>query len=134
MIKRTSPSVLLLSYHEVQDLIDWNEYNVVYPSLFSPSACVSPSDPSLTVDRVLEVMGKVQEWRMVGEELVVPRSKVDEIEEQSSTEMEKRLELGRYWVNTHPDPSWEQLGTLLYSWGEERAAMVVKQYLPPQGM
>ena len=71
---------------------------------------------------------------MVGEELVVPSSKLDEIEEQSSTEMEKCLELGRYWVNTHPDPSLEQLGRVFYGTREERAAMMVKQYLPPQGM
>ena len=112
----------------------WNEYNVVYSSLFSPSACVSPSDPTLTVDRVLEVMGKVQEWEKVGHWLIVPLSKQQEIKEQSSTEMEKRLKLGRYWVNTHPGPSWEQLGAALYGNGEERAATIVKQYLPPQGM
>ena len=83
---------------------------------------------------MLEVMGKVQEWDSVGGKLSVSYSKRQEIREQSSTEMEKSLELGRYWVNTHPDPSWEQLGTALYRSGEERAAMMVKQYLPPQGM
>ena len=95
---------------------------------------VSPSDPSLTVDSVLEVMRKVQKWYEVGGTLDVPDSKLIEIDEQSSTEMEKHLELGKYWVNTHPDPSWEQLSRALYERGEERAAMVVKQYLPPQGM
>ena len=79
-------------------------------------------------------MGKVQDWEMVGLGLGVPLSKRQEIKEQSSTEMEQRLTLGRYWLNTHPDPSWEKLGTALYKRGEERAAMMVKQYLPPQGM
>ena len=82
------------------------------------------------MDSVLEVMGKVQNWRLVGDWLDVPDSKLDEIEEQSSTEME----LTRYWLNTDPDPSWEKLGTALYNSGEERAATMVKQYLPPQGM
>ena len=84
----------------------------------------------------MEVMGKVQEWRVVGGifGLGVPDSKLDEIEEQSSTEMEQCLTLGRYWLNTHPDPSWEKLGRALYDSGEERAATMVKQYLPPQGM
>ena len=95
---------------------------------------VSPSDPSLTVDSVLEVMRKVQKWYEVGGALNVPDSKLIEIDEQSSTEMEKHLELGKYWVNTYPDPSWEQLSRALYERGEERATMVVKQYLPPQGM
>ena len=100
----------------------------------SDAACVSPSDHSLTVDSVLEVMGKVQEWELLGIELEVPLSKRQEIEEVSSTEEEKSHQVGRYWVNTHPDPSWEELGRVLYERGEETAAMMVKQYLPPQGM
>ena len=92
------------------------------------------SDSTLTVDNVLEVMGKVQKWYWVGYDLQVPSSKRDEIEEQSSTETEKSHQVGRYWVNTHPDPSWEELGKALYRNGEETAAMMVKQYLPPQGM
>ena len=79
-------------------------------------------------------MGKVREWYDVGDALGVPDSKLDEIEEQSSTEEEKSHQVGRYWVNTHPDPSWEELGKALYRSGEETAAMMMKQYLPPQGM
>ena len=100
----------------------------------SDAACVSPSDSTLTVDSVLEVMGKVQKWYRVGYELDVPSSKLDKIKEQSSTEIEKSHQVGRYWVNTHPNPSWEELGRVLYERGEETAAMMVKQYLPPQGM
>ena len=86
------------------------------------------------MDSVLEVMGKVEEWDGVGLELGVPGSKRTEIKEQSSTEMEQHLALTRYWINTDPDPSWEKLGKALYNSGEERAATVMKQYLPPQGM
>ena len=101
-----------------------------------PLPLVSPSDSTLTVDSVLEVMGKVENWKKVGGifGLDVPDSKRDEIEEQSSTEIEKSHQLGRYWVNTHPDPTWKELGKALYRSGEETAAMMVKQYLPPQGM
>ena len=99
-----------------------------------PLPLVSPSDSTLTVDSVLEVMGKVQKWELVGVDLGLPYSKRQEIKEQSSTEIEKSHQVGRYWVNTHPDPSWEELGRVLYMNGEETAAMMVKQYLPPQGM
>ena len=99
-----------------------------------PLPLVSPSDSTLTVDRVLEVMGKVQRWYRVGKELGVPSSMLDKIEEQSSTEIEKSHQVGRYWVNTHPDPSLERLGRALYYYGEETAGMMLKQYLPPQGM
>jgi len=95
---------------------------------------LSPADTSLTVDSVLEVMGKVQEWEKVGDELNVPDSKLDEIKVQPSTEIEKSHQVGRYWVNTHPDPSWEKLGEVLYERGEATAAIMLKHYLPPQGM
>ena len=116
-----------------------NNYNVFFAHCSPrcpPLPLVSPSDSTLTVDSVLEVMGNVQEWELVGGiiGLGIPDSKLDEIKEQSSTEIEKSHQVGRYWVNTHPNPSWEELGKTLYLRGEETAAMMVKQYLPPQGM
>ena len=71
---------------------------------------------------------------MVGIYLGVPPSKLDEISQQSSTDREKSLALGDYWVNTDPDVSWEKLARVLYQEGEERAAAVMKQYLQQQGM
>ena len=70
---------------------------------------------------------------MVGSWLGVPDSKRQEIDQQSSTEREKSLALGDYWVNTDPDASWEKLGIMLYWCEEERALAVMKQYLQ-QGM
>ena len=99
-----------------------------------PSACVSPADPTLTVENVREVMAElVGDWRRVGIKLGVPLFKLVGIREQSSTEREKSLTLGDYWVNTDPDASWEKLARVLYQWGEERAIAVTKQYLQ-QGM
>ena len=69
----------------------------------------------------------------VGIWLGVPLSKREEIRQHSSTEREKSLALGDYWVNTDPDASWEKLAVALYKEGEERAAAVMKQYLQ-QGM
>ena len=82
---------------------------------------------------VREVMAEVGHWVRVGRLLGVPRSKRQEIEQQSSTEREMSLALGDYWVNTVPDASWEKLGMVLYQVGEERALAVMKQYLQ-QGM
>ena len=116
-------------------LTGMNNYDVFTHSPHCPPLpLVSPSDSTLTVESVLKVMGKVQRWELVGGKLGVPSSKVNEIEEQSSTEIEKSHQVGRYWVNTHPNPSWEKLGRVLYMNGEETAAMMVKHYLPPQGI
>ena len=77
-------------------------------------------------------MAEVGNWDSVGDELDVPRSKQQEISQQSSTEREKSLALGDYWVNNHPDPSWKELVSVLYQCGEERALAVTKQYLQQQ--
>ena len=113
--------------------MDWNEHNIVYllfSSLSSPSACVSPSDPTLTVENVTEVMGEVGNWERVGCELGVPHSKRQEIKQLSTSDREKSQSLGRYWVTNAPGASWEELGNALYKNGEETAAAMVKQYLP----
>ena len=113
--------------------MDWNDHNIVYLlfcSLSSPSACVSPSDPTLTVEKVTEVMGEVGDREWVWDGLGVPGSKEAEITQQSSTEGEKSRALSQYWVNCCPVASWERLAWRLYMRGEERAAAMAKQYLP----
>ena len=82
---------------------------------------------------VREVMAKVGNWVDLGGSLGVPLYKLIAIKQQSSTEREKRLALGRYWVNTAPDASWKGLAQMLYQGGEERALAVMKPYLQ-QGM
>jgi len=113
--------------------MDWNEHNIVYllfSSLSSPSACVSPSDPTLTVENVTEVMGEVGDWERVGYVLRVPHSKRQEIKQLSTSEREKSRSLGRYWVTTAPGASWEVLGRAFYMHREETTLVMVKQYLP----
>ena len=115
------------------------DHNIVYllfSSLSSLSACVSPSDPTLTVENVTEVMGEVGDWERVARRVLathglqIPDSKLQEIKQQSSSEKEKSRAVGGYWVNTHPHPSWEKLAQVLYDQGEERAAVMAKPYLP----
>ena len=84
------------------------------------------------MENVREVMAEVGHWVEVGDELGVTLSKLQKIKQQSSTEREKRLALGDYWVNTDPDASWEKLARVLYQRREERALAVTKQYLQQQ--
>ena len=85
------------------------------------------------MENVREVMAEVVDWEDVGISLGVPFSKLVEIRQQSSTEWERSLALGDYWVNTDPGASWETLARVLYHKGEERAVAVTRQYLQ-QGM
>ena len=109
--------------------MDWNEHSVVY----YPPFCLCLSDPTLTVGNVREVMAEVGNWWIVGFELGVPYSKLQGIEQQSSTERDMCLALGDYWVNTDPNASWEKLANVLYNKGDGSVAAVAKQYLQ-QGM
>ena len=80
------------------------------------------------MENVREVMAEVGNWESVGIWLV-PDSKLLQIRQQSSTEREKCLALGDYWVNTHPYASWKRLARNLYHSGEERPVAAMKQYL-----
>ena len=86
------------------------------------------------MENVRKVMAEVGDWVSVRHLLGVPLSKQQEISQQSSTESEKSLALGDYWVNTDPDTSWTKLARVLYYKREERAVAVTKQYLQQQGM
>ena len=85
------------------------------------------------MENVREVMAEVGDWVEVGSVLGVPDSKRQEIRQQSSTEWERCIALGDYWVNTDPHASWEKLARAVYQRGEKRALAVMKQYLQ-QGM
>ena len=99
-------------------------------SFFSPPPPPPPSDPTLTVNKVIEVMGQVGDWKKLGSMLGVPESNLTaEIKHQCSIE-EESCKLGEHWVNTDPDASWEKLAWALYKNGEERAMAMAKQYLP----
>ena len=107
------------------------------------SACVSPSDPTLTVERVREVMAEVGNWEKVATFLKIPdfvRELVkDEAPERvggerEASEREEGCLMGEMWVNADPDASWEWLSMALYHVkSEEKAAAMAKQHLP-QGM
>ena len=100
--------------------MDLNEHCCL---LSSPSACVPPSDPTLTVENVREVMAEVGGWPDLRTCLDVRSPKFGR---PSPTWC---FALGEYWVNNDPDASWERLARRLYQWEEEGALAVTKQYL-----
>ena len=83
------------------------------------------------MEKVTEVMREVvgySKWLWVS--LGVPRSKLTELQQQSSTEEEETRSVSQYYVNCSPHPSWKRLAIELYARGEERAVVMAKQYLP----
>lgn len=61
--------------------------------------------------------------------LGVPRSKRYEIENLYSTERERKCAMGKYWVQTNDDASWEMLAGMLYRCDENAALEAAKQFL-----
>ena len=82
------------------------------------------------MENVTEVMGEVKDWKKVGGffGLEIPQFKLLSIKQQSSTEREKSCALGKYWVKTDPEASWEKLARELHGCEEEEAATMATQY------
>lgn len=79
-------------------------------------------------------MEEVEDLKSLGSKLLVLNPKLQTINEVKPTLAEKRS-LGTYWVKTSPYASWKTLAEALYANGEEKAAVMAKQYLPkPKGL
>ena len=97
------------------------------------------TDPTVTVEKVTEVMEKVkidkrrQVWRRVL--TWYGASPVDQLYSSDSTEKEKNLSCSDtyMYVNCHPEASWEHLTTLLYEEDEMTAVDQTRPFLSPKG-
>ena len=76
----------------------------------------------MTVDNVSQVFNKIKgdKFAVMGG-LDIPDSVFKEIERRSSTDAEKTKAYANYYVNYHPNASWEHLTWRLY-WDNELAA------------
>ena len=90
-----------------------------------------PSDASLTLLKVLAAVRTVRDVGTLGNVLGVPLTKRDEVEQQSASVEERREILVKYYVDTHPNASWEWLGGRLLWSGEDAAMEEVKVYIKP---
>ena len=123
-------------YVECTDCIIVAKYiqhpHFVHHWLVLTSAYVSPTDATLTPDRVIAVMKDVKDWRRVNSHvyLNVPDPIIRRFADQYTTETEWSCAVGRWWVNTYPSPTWMKLALALYHKGEDRALEKVAQYLP----
>ena len=89
------------------------------------TSCVSPTDPTPTLDSVAAVMEVIKDLEEVRLLLGVPEHLVDHLSER-----EKKRAVGNYYLHTHPDASWEQLTRKLYCAGQYNAVEKAKQHLP----
>ena len=101
-------------------------------------AMLSISDPTLTTDSVAEVMELVNKWDSLDSpssfvKIVVPVSRLTEIQQRCSTKREIANEYASYYVHCHPQPSWTHLASWLYRRVEFAAVEKLKPFLPLRG-
>ena len=90
-----------------------------------------PPDPTMTVDNVTQVINKIEGDKSkvvrISLGIDIPSSVIEEIERRSSTDKNKAY--ANYYVNYHPNPSWEDLTWELYWKNEFAAARESKSFM-----
>ena len=85
-------------------------------SLFSP-----PTDPTLTLTSLTQLLGSVEDWLWFSACLDIPRS----VYRKHSDET--RVQVSCEWYLTHhPAPSWLHVATALYDCGEHDVLEVLR--------
>ena len=84
-----------------------------------------PTDPSLTLDNLTQLLQNVGNWYLVGDSLNIPSSVLDSIQSQHSSGSERRKALGEWYQNNHPCPSWRHVAHALYEQREEHGVLEV---------
>ena len=99
--------------------------------LFSCSAHVlfsmfSPTDPSLTLTNLTQLLEDVRDLVFVTGNLDIPFSVYNSITTQQSSESEGRKAFWEWYLNNHPCPSWRHIANALYKSKEHGMLEVLK--------
>ena len=77
--------------------------------------CTSPpTDTSLTLTNLTQIMEDVEMGRYVRIYLDIPPSVYNDISKQHSDESQKKKALCEWYLNNHPSPSWKHIAQYLY--------------------
>ena len=85
----------------------------------------------MTVDNVTQILSKISEdkWERVMGGGIIPKPLLWEIKRRYSTDTETYRAIADYYVNYHPNCSWEQLTLRLYGRSEFAAARESKSFM-----
>ena len=84
-----------------------------------------PTDPSLTLANLTQLLQDVGDWYYVGVSLDIPISVRDSIESQHSV-FEHVIAMGEWYLKRHPCPSWRHVSNALYEQYEHEVLEVLK--------
>ena len=74
----------------------------------------SPTDPSLTLTNLTQLLEDVRDLYLVSGYLDIPLSVYSRIKAQESSESEHRKACWEWYLNNHPCPSWRHIANALY--------------------
>ena len=87
-----------------------------------------PTDPSLTLANLTQLLQDAGDWYLVGESLYIPDLVLDSIESQHSSQSECVKALWEWYLNNHPCPSWRHVAHALYEWRKHGVLEVLKSH------
>ena len=86
----------------------------------------SPTDPSLTLTNLTQLLEDVRDFGLVTIDLDIPPSVYSSIDTQQSSESERRKACWEWYLNNHPCPSWCHIANALYMRDEHGVLEVLK--------
>ena len=85
-----------------------------------------PTDPSLTLANLTQLLQDVGDWYLVCRSFDIPYSVRHSIEFQHSSQSERVKALEEWYLNNHPCPSWRHVAHALYVQEEHGVLEVLK--------
>ena len=85
---------------------------------------------ALTVNNVVKVVEEVRWLTLCDDVLRVPSSKEREIENECSTDKDRKTSAVKWWIMNDPLASWRRITDQLYGWGarEDTIADKIRHY------
>ena len=86
----------------------------------------TPTDPSLTLTNLTQLMENVNNMDFVQLSLNIPNDVYDDIYYQYSNYSKRKETLSEWYLNNHPAPSWQHIADGLYCWREHEALEMLR--------
>lgn len=89
---------------------------------------LSPTDPSLTLGNLTQLLKDVEDWNHVGYYLDTPQSVSEQIISHHSSVSEREEACWRWYLDNHLSPSWRQVAYAIYERREHAVLEVLKSH------
>ena len=89
-----------------------------------------PTDPTLTLTKLTQTLGSVDNWDSFRVYLDIPDSQYSAIEAQHTTKAALVEAVMVWYLTHHPAPSWQHVAQALYQRGEHDVLRTLRDQVP----